>query len=154
MENYWNQLKAFIYGMFIYLQIDKDLALILVCLILTDMVVGVVKSVSLSGLSFSIDFFWKGLLKKAMLLIIIITLGLVGKALGFEDFKLLVQVVIKIMVLNEALSVINGIRSVYDKKIYKNNDIISLLISKIQNYFNGLLDKLLSIFDSSDKNIK
>jgi hypothetical protein len=58
------------------------------------------------------------------------------------------------MVLNEALSVINGIRSVYDKKIYKNNDIISLLISKIQNYFNGLLDKLLSIFDSSDKNIK
>jgi phage-related holin len=154
MENYWNQLKAFIYGMFIYLQIDKDLALILVCLILTDMVVGVVKSVSLSGLSFSIDFFWKGLLKKAMLLIIIITLGLVGKALGFEDFKLLVQVVIKIMIINEALSVINGIRSVYDKKIYKNNDIISLLISKIQNYFNGLLDKLLSIFDSSDKNIK
>lgn len=151
MENYWNQLKAFIYGLFIYLQIDKDLALILVYLILTDMVVGVVKSVSLSGLSFSMELFWKGLLKKAMLLIIIITLGLVGKALGFEDFKLLVQVVIKIMIINEALSVINGIRSVYDKKIYKNNDIISLLISKIQNYFNDFLDKFLSIFDSSNK---
>lgn len=151
MEKYWNEIKAFIYGSFIYLQIDKEIATILIILIFSDMFVGTIKSVSIPTMDFSMEKFWKGLLKKVLLLIIIMVLALVSKGLGFEDFKTMVTVVMKIMLLNEGLSIINGVRSIYDRKEHKNNDFISLLIAKIENYLTFYLDKILSFFDNNTK---
>lgn len=151
MEKYWNEIKAFIYGIFIYFQIDKEIALILIILIFADMIVGALKSIFITTMKFSIEKFWKGLLKKVMLLIIVMVLALVSKGLGFDDFKIMVETVMKIMLLNEGLSVINGIRSIYDRKEHKNNDFISLLITKIENYLTFYLDKLLNFFDNNTK---
>lgn len=151
MEKYWNEIKAFIYGSFIYLQIDKEIAAILTILIFSDTLVGAIKSVSIPTMDFSMEKFWKGLIKKVLLLIIIMVLALISKGLGFEDFKTMVTVVMKIMLLNEGLSIINGVRSIYDRKEHKNNDFISLLIAKIENYLTFYLDKILSFFDNNTK---
>lgn len=147
MEEYLNQIKAFLYGIVLFLQIDKDIALILVSLIFLDMVLGAIKSVLVPDLEFKITTFWSGLLKKALLLIIIMILALVAKGLGFDDFKYMVTVVMKIMVLNEGISSFNNIRSVYEKKEYKSNDFISILIEKIEKYLTKYMDKIIKFFD-------
>ena len=116
MEKFADQIKAFFYGLIVYFQIDKDIAIVLIILIFVDMALGSIKAAVVPELSFRISSFWSGLLKKVLLLIIIMVLALVAKGLGFSDFKQMVSIVMKIMVLNEGISVFNCIRSIIAKK--------------------------------------
>jgi len=93
--------------------------------------------------------FWAGLLKKASLLIIIMVLALISKGLGFDDFKQMVTIVMKIMVLNEGISVFNCIRSIRAKKEFKSNDFISVLIEKVESNLTKYMDKLIKLFDEN-----
>lgn len=149
MEKYLDQLKAFLYGLVIYFQIDKDVAQILIILILSDMFVGAIKAAVIPTMSFKLSTFWAGLLKKALLLLIIMVLALVAKGLGFSDFKQMVAIVMKIMVLNEGISIFNSIRSIMAKKEFKSNDFISLLIEKIEKALTKYMDKLIKLFDEN-----
>lgn len=151
MKNYISELKAFLYGSIIYLQIDKEVAKVLIILIFLDMILGTLKSVFLENLKFSLEIFWKGFLKKVLLILVVMVLALVARGLGFDDFKIMVTTVMKIMILNEGISAFNSVRSIYDKKEYKSNDFISILIEKISNYLIAYLDKLLKFFDNNTK---
>lgn len=147
MEKFINEIKAFLYGAIIYFQMDKEVSIVLVSLILMDMFVGAIKAVLVPTLEFRLTTFWTGLLKKSLLLIIIMALALVVKGIGFSDIRQIVAVVMKIMVLNEGLSIINSIRSIYHKKEYKSNDFISVLIEKIELTLTKYMDKLIKMFD-------
>jgi len=147
MEKYFNELKAFLYGVVIYLQIDKEIGMVLIFLIFGDMLFGSIKAAVLPNLEFKINIFWIGLLKKSLLLIIIMTLALVAKGLGFTDFKKMVTVVMKIMVLNEGISIINAVRSIWTKQDLKSSDFISILINKIEENLKKYMDKLIKLFD-------
>lgn len=147
MEKFIDQFKAFLYGFVIYFQIDKEIASVLITLILLDMFTGAVKASVIPTMSFKITTFWAGLLKKALLLIIIMVLALVAKGLGFADFKEMATIVMKIMVLNEGISIFNSIRSIIAKKEFKSNDFISLLIEKIEYNLTKYMDKLIKLFD-------
>lgn len=149
MEKYINEIKAFLYGLIIYLQIDKEIAEVLVYLILADMIIGGIKAAVIPEMHFRITTFWAGLLKKSLLLIIIMVLALVSKGMGFTDFKLMVTIVMKIMVLNEGISVFNSIRSIIAKKEFKSNDFISILIERIERYLTKYMEKLIKIFDEN-----
>ena len=149
MEKYIDQFRAFLYGIVMYLQIDTDIAKVLIYLILFDMFAGAIKAVLVPTMEFRFATFWTGLLKKALLLIIIMVLALVAKGLGFSDFKQMVTVVMKIMVLNEGISIFNSIRSIISKKEFKSNDFISLLIEKIEKVLTKYMDKLIKIFDEN-----
>ena len=151
MEKYIDQFRAFLYGVVMYLQIDTDIAKVLIYLILFDMFAGAIKSVLVPTMEFRLTTFWIGLLKKALLLIIIMVLALVAKGLGFSDFKQLVTIVMKIMVLNEVISIFNSIRSIISKKEYKSNDFTSLLIEKIEKVLTKYMDKLIKIFDENSR---
>lgn len=149
MEKYIDQIRAFLYGVIVYFQIDKEIAQILVFLILGDMVIGAIKAAVVPTMEFRMSTFWTGLLKKALLLLIIMVLALVAKGLGFSDFKQMVTIVMKIMVLNEGISIFNSIRSIISKKEFKSNDFISLLIEKIEKVLTKYMDKLIKIFDEN-----
>jgi len=149
MSKYINEIKAFLYGIIVYLQIDKDIASILIYLIFGDMLLGAIKSVVIPTLHFKTSIFWAGLLKKSLLLIIIMILALVSKGLGFQDFEQMVSIVMKIMILNEGISILNSIRSIYTKKEYKSNDFISILIEKIEKNLTMYMDKIIKIFDNN-----
>jgi len=149
MEKYLNEIKAFLYGLFIYLQIDKEIAEILLILILSDMFIGGIKASVIPEMSFRLTTFWAGLIKKSLLLIIIMVLGLVSKGMGFTDFKLMVTIVMKIMVLNEGISIFNSIRSIIAKKEFKSNDFISILIERIEKYLTKYMEKLIKLFDEN-----
>ena len=149
MEKYIDQLKTFLYGSIIYFQIDTEVSFILMILIFLDMFTGSIKASVLTTMKFKISTFWSGLLKKALLLIVIMVLALVSKALGFTDFKIMVTIVMKIMVLNEAISIFNSIRSISNKKEYKSSDFVSIIIEKIEIYLTKYMDKLMKFFDNN-----
>lgn len=149
LHNYFDQLKTFIFGLLLFLQIDKQIAFILVVLIFTDMLVGGLKALSLQTVKFSIKTFYAGLIRKSLLLIIIMVLALISKGLGFSDFRLMVDVVMKAMILSEGISVINNIRSVFDKKDHKSTDFISEIITKISNYLQFYMEKVIKLFDNN-----
>ena len=148
LENYYNQIKTFIFGILIYLQIEKQIALILIILIFTDMVVGALKAISLKELEFTYKSFYAGLIRKSLLLIIIMVLALISKGLGFKDFRLMVDIVMKAMILSEGISVINNIRSVFDKKEHKSTDFITKIIEKISTYLQFYMERVMKLFDN------
>lgn len=145
LEDYQNEIKTLFYATMVYLNIDVEIGKILAVLIFLDMLTGAIKSVFLEDMKFSIDRFYGGLLKKAMLLIIIMVLALCAKGLGFDDFKLMVSTVIKIMILNEGISIFNSCRSIYDRKEHKSSDFISKLIEVIGNYLVHYMQKLFNV---------
>ena len=149
MEKYLNEIKAFLYGLIIYFQIDKDVSIILITLIFIDMFAGAIKAAVVPEIEFRLTTFWAGLLKKSLLLIIIMVLALVSKGLGFTDFKEMVTIIMKIMVLNEGISIFNSIKSIYRKQEFKSNDFISILIEKIEANLTKYMDKLIKIFDEN-----
>jgi len=150
IQDYANEIKTLLYSFLVYLNIDYDVAIIMIVLIFTDMFVGAVKSVALPAMSFSIETFWAGLIKKSILLIIVMVLALTARGLGFADFRLMVTTVIKIMILNECISIFNSCRSVLDKKQHKSSDFISKLIELIGNYLLFYIDKLFNFFDNNN----
>lgn len=149
MEKYLNEIKAFLYGVIIYFQIDKDVSIVLITLIFIDMFAGAIKAAVVPEMEFRLTTFWAGLLKKSLLLIIIMVLALVSKGLGFTDFKEMVTIIMKIMVLNEGISIFNSIKSIYKKQEFKSNDFISILIEKIEATLTKYMDKLIKIFDEN-----
>lgn len=149
MEEFIGQVKAFLYGAIVYFQMDKEVSIVLITLIFMDMLFGSVKASVVPTMNFRVSTFWVGLIKKALLLSIIMVLALVAKGLGFSDFKQMVVIVMKIMVLNEGISVFNSIRSIWNKKEYKSNDFISLLIEKIESNLTKYMDKLIKLFDNN-----
>jgi toxin secretion/phage lysis holin len=149
VEKYLNEIKAFLYGLIIYFQIDKDVSIVLITLIFIDMFAGAIKAAVVPEMEFRLTTFWAGLLKKSLLLIIIMVLALVSKGLGFTDFKEMVTIIMKIMVLNEGISIFNSIKSIYRKQEFKSNDFISILIEKIEATLTKYMDKLIKIFDEN-----
>jgi len=149
MEKYLNEIKACCYGYFISLQIDGYIAKCLIILIAIDMITGAIKSATLPEMTFKKSILSIGLLKKSVLLIIIMALALMAKGLGFEEFKIGVSVVMKIMILNEGLSVVYNCRSIYDMKEYKSNDFISMLLEKIGNGIILAMEKLMKKIDEN-----
>lgn len=149
MEKYLNEIKAFLYGLIVYLQIDAYVAKCLIVLIVLNMATGSIKSATIPELTFKKSTLSVGLLKKSVLLIIIMALALMAKGLGIEDFKIGVSIVMKVMILNEGLSIVYNCRSIYDMKEYKSNDFISMLLEKIGNAIIVAMDKLIKKIDEN-----
>ena len=147
MEKFIDQFKAFLYGAIIYFQMDKDVTIILLALISIDMLFGAIKAATLDSMQFELVAFWRGLIKKVLMLTSIMVLALIAKGLGFEDFRLLVLNVMKIMILAEGISIITSIRSIWDRKEYKSNDFISVLLGKVGDFLAKWIDKLIRAFD-------
>ena len=148
LEHYLDQIKSFIFGILLYLQIDKEIAMILIILICADMLCGGAKAIVIPEIKFNFKTFYAGIIRKSLLLIIIMVLALISKGLGFTDFKLMVTIVIKAMILSEGISVFNNIRSVFDKKEHKSTDFISEIIGKISNYLQFYMNKIMKFFDN------
>lgn len=147
LTDIYNQLKAFAFGLLIFLHIDKDLLVILFSLILVNMVTGGLKAILLESMKFEFEIWWGGLAKKCLLLILILTVGLLARGLGLYEFKPMVTIVMKAMFLSEAIKIMNNIRSVFDKKEHKSSDFISLIIGKLTAFFGFYINKILMFFD-------
>ena len=142
LQNYWFEIKALLYATFIFLQIDIDIVKILSILMITDTVLGVIKSIYVSKLRFTFKKLLWGIVSKSTILLIPMILALVALVLGF-DFKWLVELVLKILVVSEAISAITNILSIKEKKNIEDTDYISRLLHAIRNFFDKQLSNLI-----------
>lgn len=140
-------MKGLAYGIFVFLNIDTDVVKILMILMAIDTLAGMCKAGVLKvKISLSV-LFW-GLMTKLLVLLIPMTLALVGKALKMGDFTPMVAVVLRIVVVAEALSIFTNFYSIRIRKPVENLDIITLLLSSIRKWMLKLIQSLLAKVDA------
>ncbi|WP_422105563.1 phage holin family protein [Winogradskyella sp.] len=148
---YYNEIKAFIYSLFIYLEMDVDVVKILFYLMVIDTVLGVVKSLKL-GYKFSMKKLGYGFISKLCVLLVPMTLAFIGKGLSY-DFKWFVNVVMDILIVSDGISIFSNVLTIKTGKEVKNIDIMTSLISLIRKYFINVLEALFnSIKNENSKN--
>lgn len=111
------------------------------------MFVGMLKAIFVPELSFEFKLFWGGLVKKILLLVIVLTLSLLAKGLGLNEFQPMTAIIMKAMLLSESIKILNNTRSILNKKEYKSSDFISIIIEKITEFLGTKINKLLIFFD-------
>lgn len=145
IHDYSNELKSLIYGAILFLQIEIDVALILISLMCLDTLFGMIKATLIETLTFSWKALFKGLCVKLIILLIPMTVALVAKGLGMSDFKILVGVVMKALVISEGSSIWNSFLSIKKGEEIKQTDLVAVLIERISSYFKSIFDKLTKI---------
>lgn len=135
LAKYGAEIKGMIYGAFLFLNIDTDVVKILLCLMLFDTVLGLAKSIRLN-IRVSLKILIFGVVTKALVLLIPMTLALMGKALKMGDFTPLVDVVLRVVVVAEGISIFTNFYSIRIRKPVENVDVITMLLSSIRK---GLL---------------
>lgn len=145
IHDYSNELKSLIYGAILFLQIEIDVALILISLMCLDTLFGMIKATLIETLTFSWKALFKGLCVKLIILLIPMTVALVAKGLGMSDFKILVAVVMKALVISEGSSIWNSFLSIKKGEEIKQTDLVAVLIERISSYFKSIFDKLTKI---------
>ena len=147
MKNYINEIKVFLYGVFISLNIDINIAKILVILMTIDLAFGMVKAIHLSDMRFSFKILFKGICLKMLVLLLPMVTALTAKGLGFEEFEFMISLVMKLFIIAETISIYNSFLSIKKGKEIKQNDLIAEIVDKIQVFLKNKFDKLLSIFE-------
>lgn len=95
-----------------------------------------------------------GFATKFLILIIPLVVALMGKPLH-KDFTWAVDVTIRVLIVNEGLSILANIASVYSRKNIQNVDLISRLIAWIRSLFISMAEKFMqNIKVNSDKGDK
>lgn len=151
MENVLNLIKSLLYALFVYIGIDKDVAMILFVLMMIDSGLGIVKALRL-GYKFSFRRLAWGIVIKLTLLVVPMIVALVGKGLGM-DFKLFVVAIINILIVNEGISCVTNILSAKTKKVIENTDFVTKLLELIRKAFTALIQRLLGALDKESKNL-
>lgn len=139
---YLHEIKLIVYVVFVGLNINVDVVKLLSWLMIIDSFLGVVKTIRIPELTFTFKKLLWGLVSKSFLLLVPVILALCGLALGY-DFKWLVDVVLKILIVSETISSITNILSVREKKEIKNTDYISVMLHAIRKFFTSKIDKFI-----------
>lgn len=147
----YNFLKAFLYGLFVSLDINVDTVKILTALMVMDTVLGILKALRLEQ-QFSFNILTWGFVTKLAVLIVPMTLGLVGKALTF-DFTWFIDATLDILVLSEGFSIITNVLAIREKKHIKNTDIMTKLLNVIRNGLMRIINQLLSTVEAGRINM-
>ena len=142
-------LKVFVYGIFVFLDINVDTVKILGILMAIDTIFGIVKAIRLKK-KFSFKLLMWGLITKTSVLIIPMVLALAAKALSF-DFTWFVTAILNIVVVAEAFSIVNNIISIKEGKETENEDIITRLLHAVRNGLSTIIDRLFKTINPEDK---
>jgi toxin secretion/phage lysis holin len=150
LGDYTLGLKAFLYGIFMFLDMDVDIVKILGILMAIDTFLGIVKALRLNK-KVSFNILLMGMITKVSILILPMILALVAKALTL-DFSWFVNAVLNILVLSEAFSSVTNIISIRQKRDIKNTDFITKLLYAVRDGLGKLINKLLTSINPEDKN--
>jgi hypothetical protein len=142
-SNYWNEIKIAIYFLFVYLSLDIDVVKVLIWLMVSDTVLGSLKSIFVTKMRFNFNILLFGIVAKCAILSVPMILALAALGLGY-DFKFLVEMVMKILIISETISAINNVLSIKDNNEILSTDYISKMLHAIRDFFKSYLDKILN----------
>lgn len=138
---YWNEIKLLLYAFFAYLNLNIDIAKVLIILMIIDTMLGSLKAIRLTKTKFTTKSLFWGVISKCTILLIPMILAYVALALGY-DFTLLTDIVLKVLVVSEALSTITNILSIKEQKEIKNIDFVSKILYGIRRFLISKLEYL------------
>lgn len=146
----WTAFKGFIYGSFVFLDMNFDVVKVLGTLMALDTVLGVVKTIVL-GKKFSFKKLIFGIITKISVLVVPMVLALVAKGLSF-DFSFFVNAVLDLLVIAEAFSAVTNVISIKEKKELENSDFITNLLKRVRSGLSKLMQTLTNTIDPEEEN--
>lgn len=147
MANNVNEIKVFVSGALIFLNINADIANILLLLMGFDLAFGIVKAFYISEMEFDFKELFKGITVKLLILTVPMIFALVAKGVGIGNFTFVVDTVFKLFILAEGFSIYNSFLSIKKNKVIKQTDLISVIVERMQGYFKNKIDAILNAFD-------
>ena len=154
MNNTLNEMKTQImkligYGVFAYLDIPYEIFNILVTFILLDTCFGVLKAYRLQR-KLSMKILLWGFCLKISILLLPLIVALLAKGMQ-QDFTLLIDITIKILILSEAYSCLGNIYAIKNQKELQSIDVLSMLLIAFRKTTKIQLEKaLLKIEQAGD----
>ena len=142
-------IKYFLYGSFIYLEIDMSIYTILVVLMTFDTLFGMIKVLRVNHKEFSFKRLLIGLTSKFGILLIPILIALAMKSMG-EDMIFGVNLIVRILIVSELISCVTNIYTVKTGIIVKDIDIFTMLIKFIRNTGFAFIKTSLGIKDPDE----
>lgn len=150
LSEYWQEIKTIIYIAFAFLNIDMNTVKILSILMAIDTTLGVIKSMYLKELRFTFKKLLWGLVSKSTVLLIPMLLALVSLGLGY-NFKWVMELVLKILIVSEAISSITNILSIKEEKNIENTDYVSRLLYTIRDSLKNKMKNFIEKIEDEGK---
>lgn len=145
-----NEVKMALYGIFLYLNFNKELMGALVALMVIDTIAGAIKILIINYREFSFKRLILGWVSKIALFFIPFTIAILGKGLGY-DLRMLVDISVKILLVSESISIVSNVLAMKTKKEVEDFDLITKFLKVLRAYFIKLGDILLAnIKDGKD----
>lgn len=135
----WTLIKVGLYSLFAFLNVDLDVAHIIMWLMLIDTITGIIKSIVVGKLMFSFKALYTGILTKFVLLLIPMLVSLTAMGLGYE-FLWVIESALRLIVLSESISVLTNIISIKQRRNIQNKDYLSLILNIIRGWMMSMFD--------------
>lgn len=136
-----DKIKLLLYGIFAYLQLDKEVFMILMLLMCIDTFAGALKAIRL-GDEFRFRILLWGMTMKFVFLLIPMIVALVGKSLGY-DFRIGINIIMSILTVAEAYSALGNIYAAKNRVEVKKIDAISMVINSLRQMLSQIMRNLL-----------
>lgn len=143
-----NFVKFCFYGVFVYLDINQYQSSILLVFMAVDTLLGIGKAGTLK-IPIQRSVFWAGMFAKLVILIIPMLLALLGKGLGY-DLKIIVDVVMKLLILNEFISCITNVLSIRTKSDIRNKDFITMMLHGLRNWGTRMAESMIAVINKKN----
>ncbi|MDI9309233.1 MAG: phage holin family protein [Limnohabitans sp.] len=143
-EDYINEFKLLLYGVFLYLDLDIEIVKVLFFLMLLDTFLGIIKAIVLTN-TFSFKLLVLGFVSKLAILLIPVALALMSKGLNY-DFKWFVTVIIDLLIVSDGISIFSNVIAIKTKNEVENFDALTIVLKSSRNmlinFFNNLLKSI------------
>lgn len=116
-----------------YFGFHPEALFIYTILMLLDLATGVIRIAKVeSGKAVTSTKARDGLMKKALLLVALFTIGLTGKGVGF-DTSILLQASVNVLILSEAYSILGNIHSTFTGRPKDEYDAVSFILGRLRD---------------------
>lgn len=129
-------------AIFEYLQIPQEQLSILAILMVVDFLTGIAKQYRINPQGIESHKAWIGIVKKICTIILIFSVALVIRGIGFEP-QSYILIILSLLIVAEWYSIVQNIYSVHTGNRLSEYDAISAVIGWIWNFFIGIIETLL-----------
>lgn len=139
-EDYINEFKLLLYGVFLYLDLNIEIVKVLFFLMLLDTFLGIIKAIVLTN-TFSFKLLALGFVSKLAILLIPVALALMSKGLNY-DFKWFVTVIINLLIVSDGISIFSNVIAIKTKNEVENFDALTIVLKSSRNMLINLFTNL------------
>lgn len=149
-------IRVAVYACMAFFNLNVQWIVILLSFMLLDTIFGLVKAVRM-GETISMKTLMWGITIKLCILCVPFILATMAMVFG-ENLKFMVDIMVRLLIVNEFLSITANIISIKTKKNVKNLDLISMALNAIRKWFYGfgkkMLEEAVPVEDSDNKENK